>query len=484
VRRADDALAGITAGLVIDGRYRLEQVRDETTTPSGRRVVLWRAHDLALDRHVAVLLASGRTRAVRQSLAQAATRAGRVVDARCVRVLDVGEIETTDRFTWIVTEWVDAPSLAAVVRRKTLPVDDAVAVVRQCAQALAAAAREGCTHGYLHPDRVLLPPGALPRLTGLEVARALAEEDPEGADTAGEADAHRTDDVRGLGGVLVAALTGTWPLTGWSGLPRTPAGTGPRQRRREVPRALDDIATRALSGGYADAAALDRALAAVAPTAKPAGPATPSPRALAVRRWAWRIVPPVLVAALGLTGWLVGSGLGRVPLAARTHRATLPVPTVSAPGTGVLQLVWSAPPAVASFDPEGDGEETPNAVGLAVDRDPSTSWTTVTYRGSSHLGGLKPGVGLLLDLRRPTTVRVAELALTAAGSAVELRAGDQVPRTETDLPVVAASPDAGSQVRWELPRPTTARYWLVWFTNLPKTSGGYRIGVTEVALLG
>lgn len=475
--RAEHDLAAITGGLVIDERYRLEQVRDDTTTAEGRHVVLWRALDLALDRRVAVVLASGRTRAVRQELAHAATRAGRVVDARCVRVLDVGELEAGGRFTWIVTEWVDAPTLAAVVRRKTMTADEAVALVRQCAQALAAAAREGCTHGHLHPDRVLVPATGLPRLTGLEIARALA------GDSAAAGPGAPSADVRALGGLLVAALTGTWPLPGYAGLPRTPRDVKLRQRRRDVPRALEDIATRALAGGYPDPAAVDRALAEI-PAAKPAKPAARSPRALAVRRWAWRIVPPALVAVLGAAGWIVGSDLGRVPLSARTHHPTLPAPSASAPGTGVLHLVWSAPPSVSSFDPEGDGEETPNAVGLAVDNDPSTSWTTVTYRGSSHLGGLKPGVGLLLDLRRPTAVRVAELALTAAGSTVELRAGDQAPHTETDLPVVASTVKAGSQVRWELPRPTTARYWLVWFTDLPKADGGYRIGVTEVALLG
>lgn len=473
--RADDDLAGITNGLVIDERYRLDQVRDDTTTAEGRHVVLWRGRDLALDRHVAVLLASGRTRAVRQSLAQAATRAGRVVDARCVRVLDVGELEAGERFTWIVTEWVDAPSLAALVRRKTLPVDQAVALVRQCAQALTAAAREGCTHGRLHPDRVLVPPTGLPRLVGLEIARALADE-PHTADPA-------RADVRALGGLLVAALTGTWPLPGYDELPRTPPDTSLRQRRREVPRALDDIVVRALAGGYGDPAALDRALGELPPP-KPATPSPPSARVLAARKWAWRVVPPALVAVLGAAGWIVGSDLGRVPLAARTHHATLPAPSASAPGTGVLHLVWSSPPRISSFDPEGDGEENPSAVGLAVDNDPSTYWTTVNYRGSSHFGGLKPGVGLLLDLRKPTTVRVAELVLTAAGSTVELRAGNQAPRTETDLPVVSSAVGVGTQVRWELSRPTAARYWLVWFTNLPKANGSYRIGVTEVALLG
>jgi putative peptidoglycan lipid II flippase len=480
VRSADDDLAGITGGLVIDDRYRLEQVRDDTTTAAGRRVVLWRARDLALDRYVAVLLASGRTRAIRQALTQAATRAGRVVDARCVRVLDVGELDADDRVTWIVTEWVDAPTLAAVVRRKTLPVDDAVAIVRQCAQALAAAAGEGCTHGRLHPDRVLVPPTGLPRLIGLEIARALTD-DPATADP--QATDPGAADVRALGGLLVAALTGTWPLPGYDDLPRTPPDTSLRQRRRDVPRLVDEIATRALTGGYPDPGALDRALAEV-PSAKPSAPAAPSARSLAVRRWAWRVVPPAIVAALGATGWIVGSDLGRVPLAARTHHATLPAPSASAPGTGVLHLLWSSPPRISSFDPEGDGEENPSAVGLAVDNDPSTSWTTVNYRGSSHFGGLKPGVGLLLDLRKPTTVRVAELVLTAAGSSVELRAGDQAPRTESDLPVVAATAGAGSQVRWDLSRPTTARYWLVWFTDLPKAGDSYRIGVTEVALLG
>jgi hypothetical protein len=465
VSRGADDLAGITGGLVIDGRYRLEQDRDDSTTPDGRQVVLWRAVDLALDRRVAVLFATGRTKAVRQELANAATRAGRVVDARCVRVLDVGELD--GRFTWIVTEWVAAPTLAAVVRRKTLPADEAVALVRQCAQALAAAAREGCTHGRLQPDRVLMPSSGLPRLTGLEIARALAGDETGGG----------TADVRALGGLLVAAMSGTWPLPGYAGLPRTPPSPGLR------PRALADVADRALAAGYPDPAAVDRALADL-PAAKPAKPSAPSTRALAARRWAWRVVPPALVAVLGTAGWVIGSDLGRVPQSARTHHPTLPAPSASVPGTGVLHLVWSAPPSISSFDPEGDGEETPNAVGLAVDNDPSTSWTTVTYRGSSHLGGLKPGVGLLLDLRHPTSVRVAELALTAAGSTVELRAGNQAPHTETDLPVVASTVKAGSQLRWELPRPTAARYWLVWFTDLPKADGGYRIGVTEVALLG
>src|SRR4051812_444154 len=52
---------------------------------------------------------------------------------------------------------------------------------------------------------------------------------------------------------------------------------------------------------------------------------------------------------------------------------------------------------VRDFDPDGDPpEENPDTARLAIDGDPASAWTTVTYRGNPALGGLKPGVGLLL----------------------------------------------------------------------------------------
>jgi putative peptidoglycan lipid II flippase len=146
--------------------------------------------------------------------------------------------------------------------------------------------------------------------------------------------------------------------------------------------------------------------------------------------------------------------------------------------------VWHRPPTVTSFDPEGDQQENPDATSLAVDRDPTTAWTTDTYRNDPHLGGLKSGVGLLLDLGRPRQVQVADLVLSAAGADVEIRAGDQAPTQASDLPTVAQRSDARSSLRLTLSHPVTARYWLVWFTKLPPDAGGFRVGVAEVALLG
>ena len=482
VDAASAAAATAARGLELDGRYLLEQVRDERVLADGRDVVLWRATDESLERHVAVLIVTGRNQRIRKQLADAATRASRVSDGRWVRVLDVGELRLSDSAiaTWIATEWVDGPSLTAVLRTHPLRPGVATDLVRQCAEALAVAEREGCRHGRLTPDEVLLPGTGLPRITGLEVAAELSGDDQHAGTAARE-------DVRGLGGLLYAALTGRWPLPGWSGLPGVSRDDAqhPRAIRGGISRELDLVTARALAGDYTGPAELASALAKLPtePLDTPPPPAAPG-RSVAIKRWAWRVVPPLLVVAIGATGWIIGSDLGRVPLSARSHHAVLPPSTANEPGSGQLSLVWTAAPTVSSFDPEGDGQENPDAVALAVDRDPSTSWTTATYRASPKFGGLKSGVGLLIDLGQPTTVRVGELALTAAGSSVELRAGDTAPTQAADLPLVAQSDPAGAQVRWSLKTPVRARYWLVWFTSLPPATGGYRIGIAEVALLG
>jgi putative peptidoglycan lipid II flippase len=93
-------------------------------------------------------------------------------------------------------------------------------------------------------------------------------------------------------------------------------------------------------------------------------------------------------------------------------------------------------------------------------------------------------VGILVDLGRPRSVTLAELALTREGATVELRAGDQQPSQAADLPVVGSTADAKTRTRLDISPAVTARYWLVWFTSVPRDTGGYGVGVAEVALLG
>jgi hypothetical protein len=463
-------------GARLDDRYRLI---DPLRTAPGS--ALWRATDEVLGRNVAVRVLPGRTRAQYKELTAAVARAGQVRDARWVRVLDVGSQPVERRLSaWVVSEWVDAPSLAATLRQDLLRGPVATTLVLSCTQAVVAAHREGARHGRLHPGEVLLAADGQPRLTGL--AAAALRHSTRAVDST---DATTYEDTQGLGGLLFACLTGRWPLPGWTGLPAPTRGDHlhPRQQRGGISRELDEIAARALSGGYPEPAALARELAAL-----PQEPLYPVPaevdheRADRVRRIAWRVVPPLLVAAVGYASWTVGSDLGRVPSPARAVAPRLPPPRQHG-SSSKGALVWSKPPRIVSFDPQGDGAEDPGGVGLAVDDDPSTSWTTDTYHGSPEFGGLKRGVGLLIDLGRPKGVRSAGLLLSAAGANVQIRAGNVAPRQATDLPVVVARDDSPDSPQLALPQPVTARYWLIWFTSLPKAGADYRLGVAEISLL-
>lgn len=463
-------------GVRLDERYRLDHLRRR----SGG-ITLWRATDEVLGRPVAVRIVNDRTKTQFKELTAAVGRAGRVPDARWVRVLDVGSKPRDKRLTaWIVSEWVEGPSLASMIRRDPLRAPLATALVLSCAQAVAAAHRVDAHHGALHPDEVLVPADGSPRLTGLEFASVLrpAKADPNGDDSAAT-----YDDVRGLGGLLYACLTGRWPLPGWHGLPAPTRGDGlhPRQQRAGISRELDAITARALSGGYAEAGGLIRDLA-VLPMA-PLHPAPPEPRQAGESRWrniAWRVIPPMLVAGVGVGAWYLGSDLGRVPSPARAIAPHFPHPHQKG-GSG-QHVVWSKPPHIASFDPQGDGAEDPGGVGFAVDDDPSTVWTTDIYHGSAQFGGLKSGVGLLLDLGQPQTVRTADLLLSAPGAGVQIRAGSSLPQQPTDLPVVGQRANAPTAAHVALDHPVTARYWLVWFTSLPNAGSDYQLGVSEVAL--
>lgn len=461
-------MAGLGVGDLLDDRYRLDRQCHST----GERQ-LWRATDQVLDRSVAVQLLAARSRADVKAITAAAGRAGGVPDARWVRVLDVGSVSTGRAGTvWIISEWVEGQPLTALLRREPLRAAVATYLIANCAQAVAAAQAAGAQHGSLHPDEVLIPADGQPRLTGLEIHHALT---PDGA----------YDDVRGLGALLFAAVTGRWPLAGWHGLPPVTRGDGrhPRTQRRSVSPALDEVVAQALDGGYADAAALARALARLPQSPLVGVPDEPDPRRRErVRRVAWLVVPPMLVAGVGIGSWTAGSRLGRVPGADRVAASSFPQPHPR--GTEGTRLVWSTPPTTRSFDPDGNGIEDPGGVGLAVDDDPSTAWTTDVYRGSARFGGLKDGVGLLVDLGRAKTVNTARLLMSAPGADIELRAGPNPPAQATDLPVVASRSATPAALTLQLDHPVHARYWLVWITSLPRASAGtYSLGIAELALL-
>jgi eukaryotic-like serine/threonine-protein kinase len=133
------------------------------------------------------------------------------------------------------------------------------------------------------------------------------------------------------------------------------------------------------------------------------------------------------------------------------------------------------------YDPQGDGDpDNPDDVPLSFDGDPSTAWSTVTYRGSAAFGNLKDGIGVLYDLG-------SEQALTGlgvtgtAGVTVEVRVGDQ-DEGDLDSYEVVADGELGDATDLPFDEPVTTRYVLLWLTGLAPSDGGFSAEVAEVTL--
>lgn len=192
------------------------------------------------------------------------------------------------------------------------------------------------------------------------------------------------------------------------------------------------------------------------------------------RRWPFVLIAvTVVVLVLGLV--LVG-------LHQRSTTTTAPSPTPSGP----VHIS-----KVDDFDPSADGgndEENPDQVARAWDGSGHTVWRTLVYRGSARLGGLKPGVGLVVDLGTPTRVSSVDVTLTGSGTDVSLWR----PTTTASTPPMgtikswtrlSARSGATSTTRLTPSTPVTTRYLLVYLTSLPQVSSGrYQGGIAEITV--
>lgn len=138
---------------------------------------------------------------------------------------------------------------------------------------------------------------------------------------------------------------------------------------------------------------------------------------------------------------------------------------------------------VLDHDPLGGGGEHGDTVGLAVDDDPDSAWDTEGY-ASADLGGLKTGVGLLVDLGGQVDVATVELRLPVRGVDVTVAVHKQRPDgdpTGTGT-VLGEVSDAGGQVTVGRDRPTTGRWLSVWFTRLGPDGGRFRGAVADLVV--
>ena len=497
-------------GDLLAGRYRLEHPVEPAARADAADespAVLWRAADEVLARPVAVkVLRVAGTRgeaATRPFLAAAATAAS-LTSPVLARVYDAA---VEGDVAYVISEWVAGRDLAAVLREDgPLEPEQACAVVAEAAEALHDAHAHGIVHGRLHPGNALLLPDGGLVLTDGGTSAALPERAVP-AERAGDPVGPAAD-VRDLTALLYAMVTGRWSGSATPqpscGVPLAPVGsdgrsrgrlTSPRQVRAGVPRALDDLVVRVLQPtptwpAPATAAALADALDAAVRADVPRAVAARPPR---LPPWVRRRLPvlasALLLLVVGIASYAVGRQIGEVgdvgEVQPSNDRNTVlssasPDPPTADPATQPIDLTTAR---VVDFDPPpGDGSERRVAVPNAFDDDPTTAWATERYDAAA-LGGLKSGVGLLVDLGRPTAVGGVELITSGAGTGVELRVADELGATAADFRVVAGGTANAPGLVLTPPGGTAARWWLVWVTSLREVDGGFSAAVAEMRFL-
>jgi putative peptidoglycan lipid II flippase len=199
----------------------------------------------------------------------------------------------------------------------------------------------------------------------------------------------------------------------------------------------------------------------------------------------WIGLLAVIVTLLVIAGLVTAVVLGNRRPGATTPPGSTPGATTQASARPTQIPIQDG----RDFDPQGDPDsENPELVKNAYDGSDKTRWQTVTYFRNPKLGGLKRGVGLVLDLGEAKPVSSVRVSLSGSGTAVQLR----VPK---DDPAGAGKPPMSSDKRWRtvsqeskakktatlaLEESVTTRFVLVYLTSLPKEGGGYRGGIYEV----
>ncbi|GAB3562578.1 hypothetical protein [Spelaeicoccus albus] len=130
-----------------------------------------------------------------------------------------------------------------------------------------------------------------------------------------------------------------------------------------------------------------------------------------------------------------------------------------------------------SLDPEGDGEEHNELAKNLIDGSASSAWISETY-STSKFGNLKSGVGFDITLDKKSTVHAVKLTAPAAGGDFEVRTSDDGKYDGSTEVGSGTTKDGVTTVK--LKKPAKASHVVIWFTQLPRGSSGYRAEVSNI----
>ena len=512
VGRAESAVRSTAAtgpGTVLGNRYRLV-LRVGSDLSAGAE--FWRAEDTILQRDVGVTVLrrlpadeadedpEGTARA--GEMIVRALRSGGFEHAGCARLLDVLAAGSpgvpSDVLGAAVTEWVAEHSLTEAVAGGLIKPLRAARMVQQLASAAEEAHGRGLVLGTDHPQRIRVTRDGRAQVAFVLPRPGLTPE----------------DDVRGLGAVLYTLLTSRWPLSGSdaarAGLPSPErdehgAPVPPSALRPGVPVELDAVCTAALGshaagpavGRVHTAAAVKQMIgevvleddrAAIFPPEHDGVPAEPGDvwqnktRRVAPqdpdRRRKLLIGLGVLGAGvlvvLGYLGVQLGSMFGESSgpaIVVGDNAAGAPAPT--APGGPAASVAVSGV-SLEVYDRTGDRD---NAVDVerAVDGNPTTSWSTFTYK--QQLPALKPGVGLMASFASVEQLSRISVQSPSAGTVVEIRSAPSADADLEDTQLLTRQTLTAGTSTISLADSQPTQHVLVWITKL---GGGGDTNVSQI----
>ncbi len=496
-------------GTVLSGRYRLE-----AKLGSGGMSTVYLARDTTLDRPVAVKVMHREMSEQADQLErfrQEARSVAKLSHPNVVAVIDAGE---DGGHPFIVFEYVEGETLKQRINRiGALDAQEALAYAIEVARGLTVAHARNMVHRDIKPQNVLIDSEGRAKLTDFGISRQLEKDGmtatgrvlgttdyvaPEQAMGRG---VDQRSDVYSLGVVLYEMLTGQVPFTADSqvGVAMKHVNeTLPdvQQRRPELSAAAALVVERATAKDpgerYADVGEMiDDLSTALEVEAARAGHSTgeatsildavpPESRKLSTRaRWSWVAIALIVLVGGGalVATQLIGNG-------------NSPVGKGNGGGNGAKGSQVGIE-AATDYDPEGDEQEEPQTVGLAVDGNPTgTAWSTEHYDTEDFAGtkeGPDPGVGLYVTsdvtarpnemiVRTPTPGWDAQVFASASGPPEDIEGWGE--------PVGEVS-DASSTQAIELEVAKPARYFLLWFTKASPArdqEDRYQVEISDVKL--
>ena len=330
-----DAPARLVSSLA--DRYRIERELGQ-----GGMATVYLAHDLRHDRKVALKVLRPELSAIlggERFLAEIKTTAN-LQHPHILSLFDSGE---ADGLVFYVMPYVDGESLRdRLTREKQLPVDDAVRIAREVADALHYAHQHGIVHRDIKPENILLHGGhAMVADFGIALAASRSDGGTRMTETGmslgtphymspeqamGEREITPKADIYALGCVLYEMLTAEPPFVGATAqaIIARVMTEEPRSltlQRRTVPPAVEVAVARALqklpadrwatAAQFAEALTDERAAGQYAMPGAPGRPAAAAPRRVAA------MLPWALAAGLALLSlWLArpGGAVGDGPM--------------------------------------------------------------------------------------------------------------------------------------------------------------------------